>query len=417
MSEFLKNLVEQQKTLNRRYQVGRCLGKGGMGSTYKAKDLKTNSVVAMKIVSLRESQSWKIIELFEREAQVLSHLSHTNIPRYLDYFELDTTEDRYFCLVREFVAGSSLSELVEQNHQLNEADICQITRQILLTLQYLHSFPTPIIHRDIKPENIIRSADDAIYLVDFGSIQSAYRHDNSYIGTFVGTAGYMPPEQYTGRVSAASDLYSLGCSVLFLLFKRSPAELPVNRLKIDFRSRINISLSLASWLDRVLEPIAEDRFQSAEEALKALPSKVDNSLSTHIEAANTASPRLVADLRRPKFANSNFLLEDILIIEGNTLYINLINSSSFQPQSLTIGGRKFTLKLNASGLQHIVTGNSSDLAVSLVKKEFGFFHQNICCTLHDGTHYYNFGEQLSSEQQSQIVSAINKFIGDWSNSR
>ena len=74
MSELFTNLAQQQKTINQRYQIVRCLGKGGMGSTYEAKDLETNSSVAIKIVSLRESKSWKIIELFERETQILSCL-------------------------------------------------------------------------------------------------------------------------------------------------------------------------------------------------------------------------------------------------------------------------------------------------------------------------------------------------------
>ena len=415
MSEFFANLAQQQ-IINRRYQIVRFLGRGGMGITYEAKDLKTNSLVAIKIVSLRESQNWKIVELFERETQTLSCLKHTNIPQYLDYFELDTTKDKYFCLVREFIPGASLSELIEQNYQFTEENIYQIARQILSILQYLHSFPTPIIHRDIKPENIIQSADDSVYLVDFGSIQSSYRNDNSYIGTFVGTAGYMPPEQFSGRVSPASDLYSLGCTILFLLFKRSPAELPVNRLKIDFKSRINISQSLANWLDRILEPIAEDRFSSATEALEALPTNVINKSSLiATKAKSSIVPALQSDYHKSK--NSNFLLENILTIEGNTLFINCPNSSSFRPQSLTIGGRKFTLKLNALGLQHIVTGNSLDLVVSLVKKEKGDRHQNICCTLYDGDYYYNFAHELSSIQQTQIMTAINKFISDWSNSR
>ncbi|MEM7557420.1 MAG: hypothetical protein AAF378_25725, partial [Cyanobacteria bacterium P01_A01_bin.84] len=88
---------------------------------------------------------------------------------------------------------------------------------------------------------------------------------------------YMPPEQLRGQVSFASDLYSLGATILFLLTKQCPDDLPQQRMKINFRSQVQISNQLASWLERMLEPVVEDRFQSADEAHKILI--INNQLS------------------------------------------------------------------------------------------------------------------------------------------
>ncbi|MEM7595725.1 MAG: hypothetical protein AAF383_30205, partial [Cyanobacteria bacterium P01_A01_bin.83] len=84
---------------------------------------------------------------------------------------------------------------------------------------------------------------------------------------------YMPPEQLRGQVSFASDLYSLGATILFLLTKQCPDDLPQQRMKINFRSVVKISDKLTNWLNKILNPIAEERFQSVVEALKSLTSE------------------------------------------------------------------------------------------------------------------------------------------------
>ena len=92
---FLDRAVQEQAIINHRYQIVDFLGRGGMGITYKAKDFKNNSLVAIKIISLRESKNWKIIELFERETQILSCLKHPNIPNYLDHYKVCNLENQY----------------------------------------------------------------------------------------------------------------------------------------------------------------------------------------------------------------------------------------------------------------------------------------------------------------------------------
>ncbi len=172
--------------------------------------------------------------------------------------------------MRELVTGDSLFNLVKKGWRVNEDEVKKIAIQVLEILNYLHQQTPPIIHRDIKPHNLIKSKEGKLFLVDFGSVQEVYRQTLSGGTTFVGTLGYMPPEQLRGQTSFASDLYSLGATLVFLLTKQNPNNLPQPRMKIDFRSQVKISDKLVNWLDKTLEPIAEERFQSVEEALEAL---------------------------------------------------------------------------------------------------------------------------------------------------
>ncbi len=163
-------------------------------------------------------------------------MNHPQIPKYLDYFHIDTDTDRIFYLIRELVSGNSLANWVEKGWHPTEAQVKKIAIQLLNILIYLHQLKPPIIHRDIKPQNIILQPDGKILLVDFGAVQDIYRQTVSFSGTFVGTIGYMPPEQLRGKAYSASDLYSLGATLLYLLTHRLPDELPQKRMKIDFRS-------------------------------------------------------------------------------------------------------------------------------------------------------------------------------------
>lgn len=253
-----------------RYQINQILGQGGSGITYQAQDQRTGNNVALKEMSLSRLKEWKDLDLFEREARVLSYLDHPAIPKYLDYLEIDSSDTYYFYLVQELATGNSLFDLVEKGWRVTEAEVISIATQLLHVLIYLHSQSPPILHRDIKPHNVIYRPNGSISLVDFGSVRQAYWSKRNQGITVVGTLGYMAPEQDRGLAYPASDLYGVAATLLFLLTQRSPAELPQKRLKIDFQSRLQISSELGLWLEKMLEPIVEDRFHSARQALLVL---------------------------------------------------------------------------------------------------------------------------------------------------
>jgi eukaryotic-like serine/threonine-protein kinase len=166
-------------------------------------------------------------------------------------------------------------------------------------LQDLHDRHPPIIHRDIKPSNILltdRSGNSPgkVYLIDFGSVQTLATQAGKTV-TVVGTYGYMPPEQFGGISSPASDLYSVGMTAIALLTRTHPADLPQENLYIQFQSFTSISQSFTSWLQQITEPHPSQRFTSAQQALSILNAPI---------ARSTES--------RPSPATPNYLGEAIL---------------------------------------------------------------------------------------------------------
>ena len=266
----MEQLHQRGEIIAKRYRILDILGQGGVGITYKAQDLKNKRRVALKALSLRRMADWKMIELFEREAKILAQLHHPAIPRYLNYFEIDTAQDRSFYIIQQLAPGKSLAALVENGWHLDQSEVLSIATQVLEILVYLQELTPPILHRDIKPQNLIRSPDGKVFLVDFGAVQDTYHHTVTGGSTVVGTYGYMAPEQFRGQAVLSTDLYGLGTTLLFLLTRKSPTDLPQRKLKIDFRSHIRVDKKFADWLAKMLEPVIEDRFPTAKAALAVL---------------------------------------------------------------------------------------------------------------------------------------------------
>ncbi len=215
-----------------RYQLHERLGSGSQAETFAGVDGSTGQPVAIKRFHVRGANSWKDVELAEREAQVLSCLVHPNLPRYVDHFEQDG--DLY--LVMERIEGESLNEWLKRRQPLGLSELLALANTLSEILDYLHGRLPPVIHRDIKPGNLIRRKNGSFVLVDFGSVrQGLYPADGS---TVVGTFGYMAPEQFQGRAVPASDVYAVGASLVALAAGVSADRLPHRGLEIDVQQAL-----------------------------------------------------------------------------------------------------------------------------------------------------------------------------------
>ncbi len=297
-----------QEILLERYQVQQELGKKAGRRSLLTRDLQTLELVVVKILSFGNEFEWNDLKLFEREAETLKALSHPAIPRYLDYFELNSPNSKGFALVQSYIPAPSLEAQLKAGRSFSEEEVKELAKAILEILKYLHGRQPPVIHRDIKPSNILltnRSGNSVgeVYLVDFGSVQTIARRSSTII--VMGTYGYVPPEQFNGRAIPASDLYSLGATLIYLVTGQHPADLPLTDLRLEFEPVANINPTFSSWLRRMTEPIASKRLISAEDALQAL-NKPGNTVQLQKIQSNLL-PRKPSDSKVLLNKNTNYL--------------------------------------------------------------------------------------------------------------
>ena len=264
--------------LNERYQVQKLLREKAGRKTLLALDLTTEKLVIVKLLVFNNQFVWDDLKLFEREAQTLQLLCHSAIPQYIDSFQFDLPECNGFAFVQTYIDAPSLQESFENGRRFSEDEIKEIARKLLNILTYLHEHHPPVIHRDIKPSNILltnRSGNSVgdIYLVDFGSVQNVLANDDGTI-TIVGTYGYMPIEQFSGQTVPASDIYSLGATLIYLITGKHPSELLKKQIRITFEDLVNVSDSLIDWLKSMTEPALDMRFTSAREAIASLDNPI-----------------------------------------------------------------------------------------------------------------------------------------------
>ncbi|KAJ1915825.1 Protein kinase of the Mitotic Exit Network [Mycoemilia scoparia] len=196
------------------YQLGDCIGKGAFGSVFRALSLKTGQVVAVKQVNLEGFPTKKEAEAAKKEIDLLSNLNHVNIVKYLDFEE----DENSLNIILEYCEGGSLQSVLQKFGQFPEPLVGVYTVQILKGLRYLHH--QGVIHRDIKAANLLSTKDGKVKLADFGVARFQEGH-----GTVVGSPYWIAPEviQLNGS-TAASDIWSLGCTIIQLITGKAPYQ-------------------------------------------------------------------------------------------------------------------------------------------------------------------------------------------------
>jgi len=247
--------------LNERYCILKSLGKGGFSETFLAQDHLSTGVRVVKRLKLSSTPSNTVQELFEAEVQTLYQLGHLNqqIPTLFDHF----VEDRSLYLVQEFIDGSDLAQEIG-DQTWNPKKIIELLRQVLPILQFLHSHQ--VIHGDIKPRNIIRRKDGRLVLIDFGAVKFASSPSSSSSqSVVVGTAGYMPNEQQTGRSRFSSDLYALGMVVIQGITGIHPRDLKEDPKtgEIQWKSQCKLPPHLRKIIEKMVKVRLRERYSSA----------------------------------------------------------------------------------------------------------------------------------------------------------
>jgi len=161
----------------------------------------------------------------------------------------------HLVLVMEYIEGETIDAFISSGKKFTEPQIEALFAQLADILAYVGSLRPPIVHRDINPRNILLTPEGKLVLVDFSGVQDAIRTTLYQGATLVGTAGYIPMEQVSGRATHRSDLYGAAATAVFMLTGRNPAELPTRELKIDLSKVLPLSPRLSYVLNNWLEQI------------------------------------------------------------------------------------------------------------------------------------------------------------------
>ena len=266
-----------------RYHIQQKLSDKAGRQTYLAHDQQQDQQVIIKVLNFDVTMTWDHFKLFEREANTLQTLSHHAIPQYIDYLDLDAHGCQGFALVQTYISSQSLESYLQAGRTFSEAELKQLAQSLLEILSYLHEHDPSVIHRDIKPSNILlgdRSGNHLgqVYLIDFGSVQTVASKESGTI-TIVGSYGYIPYEQFCGQAAPASDLYSLGMTLLYLATGVHPADQPQKQGEIQIKNT-GLSRSFEQWLKKMTCSHSDRRFSDSQAALKALMGGQNDNIST-----------------------------------------------------------------------------------------------------------------------------------------
>lgn len=288
-----------------KYEIIRSLGSGGFGSVYLAKDTWLDIKVAIKVPHKQSAELYKLL----KEPRLQAALNHPNIVRMI----AAEKENKTFFMVMEYVKGKTLEKILEKEKVLDCEKAAGFIKQIAQGVDHAHK--NKIIHRDIRPSNIMISEDGTAKITDFGT--SAWLNNVPYASTRIGSPPYMAPEQFLGKASYQSDVYSLGCIFYEMIVGRPPIfdPDPFKILEKAQHGQITPPRFRNSKIPREIDEIimkclaskVEERYQRTSEVIRALSSfrgketkreEIDDILS-RIKAREQTKAELCWNCRRP----------------------------------------------------------------------------------------------------------------------
>jgi serine/threonine protein kinase len=213
--------MADEKVIAGRYRIEGRLGVGGMSTVHLAFDSRLERYVAVKLLAEHLADDPTFVSRFRREALAAARLVHPNIVQVFD-FGFDSGSHQHF-IVMEHVAGNSCAELLRDHGHLGVEETVGIMIQACRGLDYAHR--NGVVHRDVKPGNLLLSDQDVVKLADFGIARAADQSSITQVGSVLGTAAYLSPEQARGdEAGPRADLYSLGVVTYQLITGRLPYE-------------------------------------------------------------------------------------------------------------------------------------------------------------------------------------------------
>jgi serine/threonine-protein kinase len=260
------------------YEILGRVGTGGTADVFRARETRTNRLLALKVLNPESTRNGRTLKAFVREAKLLERLRHPGLVEGYGVARKGEGDGFLYFSRMELVDGQTLLEVLDQGKALEEAPALRILLEVSEVLRYLHG--EGVVHRDVKPGNIMLSGAGKVKLIDLGFAAEEEAPDAAPADTTVGTVAYLSPEQARGQAGAdlRSDIYALGVTLFHLVVGRLPFEGSDDRDTL--RRQIMESLSSPELKGRRLSPhlhyfvekmMAKDldaRYQSWEELIE-----------------------------------------------------------------------------------------------------------------------------------------------------
>jgi len=275
----VKPLMAGERLKEGQFEVLTRLGLGGQGAAYLCSEPSVGKRVVLKETILPtfvdQSARQHALSRFEQEARLLNRMDHPQIVKLTDYF----IEDHRSYLVLEHIDGGNLKELVARKGRLSEEEVRSYALQMCEILEYLHSLN--VVHRDFTPDNLMLSQNGLLKLIDFNV---AKNEEVGIAATVVGKHAYIPPEQFRGKPTHRSDLYSMGATLSFLLTANEPTPITQSNPRKD---NDEITDDLNSIIKDLTSLNEEKRPKTIHEVKKRLLGETDPEQSGDMESEDT----------------------------------------------------------------------------------------------------------------------------------
>jgi serine/threonine protein kinase len=354
---FTKTLVAPTKNLEAgsvfagRYLILEELGRGGMGSVYKAFDKEVEEKIALKTIKSEIAADEKVIQRFRNELKIARKISHKNVCRM---FDLGREDDTYY-IAMEYVSGEDLKSSVRRMGPLSTGKVLGFATEICEGLAEAHRLG--IVHRDLKPQNIMIDRDGIAQIMDFGIARSRDLKGMTENGSTIGTPEYMSPEQVEGEdIDQRSDIYSMGVILYEMVTGRTPFEgktpmsIAMKHVTEKPKEPKGLNMQISEDLSRVIMKCMEKdkarRYQSALDLLYALK-EIERGIPA-IERIKPARKPITSREITVSFSIRRFIIPvtavlGVIIIGGGIWFFVLRPESSNPPLSSPVPTKETTL--------------------------------------------------------------------------
>lgn len=266
-------MLQAGEVLQGRYEIRNMVGQGGMSTVYRAREVNTRQVLAVKDVRRSGAIDAKTGAMVEQslaaEGRMLMRLSHPRLPKIYEIIE----EADSIMLVMDFITGESLDRVLARTGAQSVEQTLDWGMQICEVFHYLHNQPTPIIYRDMKPANVMVQPNGQLMMIDFGTARTQKVGVNMQADTIcIGTAGFAAPEQFggIGQSTARTDIFCLGSTLYNIVTGHSPCDKPTGILPLEMWNPALANSPISEIIAKCTRNDPNERYQTAMELYEDL---------------------------------------------------------------------------------------------------------------------------------------------------